>query len=422
MDTSIAAVVEIPRESDFTLDNLPYGVFSVPPGKTHRLGVAIGDHVLDLSRVRHLFDGPLMKEHQQVFESRVLNDFMGLSHRHWAEARATIRGLLTTEKERLPSDALIPMEAVTLHLPAAIGDYTDFYSSIDHATNVGTMFRGKDNALMPNWKHLPVGYHGRASTVVVSGTPIRRPNGQTRPADDKPPIFGPCKLMDIELEMAFFVGGEANRLGDTIPIERAHEHIFGMVLMNDWSARDIQKWEYVPLGPFLGKNLGTTISPWVVPMEALLPFAVANYPQDPEPLPYLCHSDTYNFDINLEVSIRPEGEEQSSVVCQSNFRHMYWTQKQQLAHHSVTGCIMRPGDLLASGTISGPEPSSFGSMLELSWRGSKTIPLKNGGGERKFLKDGDTVGIRGLCQSGGRRLGFGPCEGKLLPATPFKLP
>lgn len=415
MDSSIAAVVKIPQDSDFTLDNLPYGVFSVPPGKTQRLGVAIGGHVLDLSRVRHLFDGPLMKEHQQVFESSVLNEFMGLSHRHWSEARATIRSLLTSEKERLPSDALIPMEAVTLHLPANIGDYTDFYSSIDHATNVGTMFRGKDNALMPNWKHLPVGYHGRSSTVVVSGTPIRRPNGQTRPADDKPPVFGPCKLMDFELEMAFFVGGEANSLGDTIPVERAHEHIFGMVVMNDWSARDIQKWEYVPLGPFTAKNLGTTISPWVVPMEALMPFAVANYTQDPAPLPYLRHSDEYNFDINLEVSICPDGESESSVVCQSNFRHMYWTTKQQLAHHSITGCIMRPGDLLASGTISGPEPSSFGSMLELSWRGSKTIPLKNGG-ERKFLKDGDTVDIRGTCKKNGSRVGFGQCQGKLLPA------
>jgi len=419
MDSSNSAAVPIPLNTDFTLENLPYGVFSVPPGKTHRLGVAIGSHVLDLSSVRHLFDGPLMKEHQQVFASTVLNEFMGLSHRHWAEARAKIRDLLTTEKERLPSDALVPMEAVILHLPATIGDYTDFYSSIDHATNVGTMFRGKDNALMPNWKHLPVGYHGRSSTVVVSGTPIRRPNGQTRPTDDKPPIFGPCKLMDFELEMAFFVGGSSNALGDIIPIERAHEHIFGMVLMNDWSARDIQKWEYVPLGPFLAKNLGTTISPWVVPMEALMPFAVANYPQDPEPLPYLRHSDAFNFDINLEVSIRPQGaEEEASIVCQSNFRHMYWTTK-QLAHHSVTGCIMRPGDLLASGTISGPEPTSFGSMLELSWRGSKTVPLKKG--ERKFLQDGDTVAIRGICQGGGRRLGFGQCEGKLLPAANLKL-
>merc|ERR1739844_741088 len=333
MDTSIAAVVEIPRDSDFTLDNLPYGVFSVPPGKTHRLGVAIGDYVLDLSRVRHLFDGPLMKEHQQVFESSVLNEFMGLSHRHWSEARATIRSLLTTEKERLPSDALIPMEAVTLHLPATIGDYTDFYSSLDHATNVGTMFRGKDNALMPNWKHLPVGYHGRASSVVVSGTPVRRPNGQTRPVDTEPPKFGPCRLMDFELEMAFFVGGNCPPMGESITAQDADKHIFGMVLMNDWSARDIQKWEYIPLGPFGAKNLGTSISPWVVTMEALKPFAVPNYEQDPAPFPYLRHSDPYTFDVALEVAIQPDEAATRSVVSRSNFKYMYWTMKQQLAHH-----------------------------------------------------------------------------------------
>merc|ERR550539_2383319 len=278
---------------------------------------------------------------------------MGLSHRHWAEARATIRSLLTSEKERLPSDALIPMEAVTMHLPADIGDYTDFYSSLDHATNVGTMFRGKDNALMPNWKHLPVGYHGRASSVVVSGTPIRRPHGQTKPVDDEPPQFGPCKLMDFELEMAFFFGGSSNNLGEPIKMADADKHIFGMVVMNDWSARDIQKWEYVPLGPFGAKNLGTSISPWVVTMEALKPFSVPNYSQDPAPFPYLQHSDQFTFNIDLEVAIKPPAG-QSTVVSRSNFRYMYWTMKQQLVHHTVTGCNIRPGDLLASGTISGP--------------------------------------------------------------------
>merc|ERR1719312_1126966 len=265
-----------------------------------------------------------------------------------------------------------------MHLPADIGDYTDFYSSIDHATNVGTMFRGKENALMPNWKHLPVGYHGRASSVVVSGTPIRRPNGQTVAGDDVPPKFGPCRLMDFELETAFFTG-PATKMGDPIPIEKAGDHIFGMVLMNDWSARDIQKWEYVPLGPFGAKNLGTTISPWVVTMEALKPFALPNYVQDPTPFPYLQHNDAYTFDVALEVSIQPEGEANSSVVSRSNFKHMYWTMKQQLVHHTVTGCNMRPGDLLASGTISGPEPSSYGSMLEISWRGAKTVALGSSG-------------------------------------------
>lgn len=421
----MSCIVNIPQGCDFTLHNLPYGIFSTKENARHRIGVAIGDYVLDLSAIKHLFDGPLMKAHQEVFEASVLNEFMALSFRHWSEARETIRRLLCDDEEdngRIPEGALISMSETSMHLPARIGDYTDFYSSLDHATNVGTMFRGKDNALMPNWKFLPVGYHGRSSSVVVSGTAIKRPNGQTRPVEDKPPVFGPCKLMDFELEMAFFVGGEANPLGQPIPIERAHERIFGMVLMNDWSARDIQKWEYVPLGPFLAKNLGTSISPWVVPMEALLPFRVANYPQDPQPLPYLKHEDSYNFDIGLEVSIQPQGEDKASVVCRSNFRHMYWTMKQQLAHHSITGCEMRAGDLLASGTISGPDPSSFGSMLELSWRGSKVVDLTANGQERKFLKDGDTVIIRGFCENpqeeeAGTRLGFGQCSGQLLPAA-----
>jgi len=302
-------------------------------------------------------------------------------------------------------------------LPAVIGDYTDFYSSINHATNVGIMFRGKENALMPNWKHIPVGYHGRASSVIVSGQPIRRPRGQTRPVDDKPPVFGPSKLLDFELEMAFFVGGPCNDLGRPIPVDKAHEHIFGMVVMNDWSARDIQKWEYVPLGPFLGKSFGTSISPWVIPMEALKPFLVDNYAQDVEILPYLQHKEKYNYDINLEVAIKPEGED-ASVVCRSNFKHTYWTMKQMLTHHAINGCNMRPGDLLGSGTISGAEESSFGSMLELSWRGSKTVKLDNSSQqERKFLKDGDTVIMTGICDNKkGIRLGFGPCESKILPA------
>ncbi|KAF0301874.1 Fumarylacetoacetase [Amphibalanus amphitrite] len=346
---------------------------------------------------------------------------MGLRRAAWAEARATIQSLLSANNQTLQGDAglvskaLVPQSSATMHLPADIGDYTDFYSSLDHATNVGTMFRGKENALMPNWKYLPVGYHGRASSVVVSGTPLRRPLGQTRPADDQPPVFGPCRLMDFELEMAFFYGGQGNALGDPVPIERAQDHIFGMTLMNDWSARDIQKWEYVPLGPFTAKNLGTSISPWVVTMEALAPFAVDNYVQDPEPLPYLRHQDRYTFDINLEVAIKPESSGQESVVSRSNFRHMYWTMKQQLAHHSVTGCTMRPGDLLASGTISGPEPESYGSMLELSWRGSKPLTLADGS-TRKFLQDGDEVIMRGVCEKEGLRVGFGECRGVVLPA------
>jgi fumarylacetoacetase len=311
--------------------------------------------------------------------------------------------------------ALIPASEVTMHLPAEIGDYTDFYSSREHATNVGTMFRGPENALMPNWLHLPVGYHGRASSVVISGTPIRRPNGQTRPDDKKPPVFGPCKLMDIELEMALFVG-PGNKMGEPIPISQAQDHIFGLVLMNDWSARDIQKWEYVPLGPFLGKNLGTSISPWVVPLDAVLPFAVPNPDQsEPEVLPYLKHTDPFSFNIDLEIHLKTKDTPEPAVIARSNFKYMYWTMKQQLAHHSVTGCNLRPGDLLASGTISGKTPDSYGSLLELTWKGTKPLTLPNGE-TRKFLQDHDTVILKGACHGDGYKIGFGSCTGQILPA------
>jgi len=414
--------VPVTADSHFPLQNLPYGVFSTATEPGPRIGVAIGSHVLDLSKISHLFTGPLLAHHQDVFRATTLNGLMGLTKAHWAEARATITSLLSAGNPTIKDDdnlknlAIVSQDQVKMHLPASIGDYTDFYSSLDHATNVGIMFRGKENALMPNWKYLPVGYHGRASSVVVSGTPIRRPLGQTKPVDTEPPKFGPCRLMDFELEMAFFIGGPSKDLGTPIKIDEADEHIFGMVVMNDWSARDIQKWEYVPLGPFGAKNLGTSISPWVVTMEALKPFAVPNYVQDPAPFPYLQHADPYTFDVNLEVSIKPAASSTPSVVSQSNFKYMYWTMKQQLAHHTVTGCNMKPGDLLASGTISGPEPSSFGSMLELSWRGSKPVPLSDGG-ERKFLQDGDTVIMTGVCKGQGYNVGFGSVEGLVLPAV-----
>ena len=336
-----------------------------------------------------------------MFESTVLNDFMALGHSAWHEARERIKELLskdcsTLRDSELRQTAFVEMAKCTMHLPARIGDYTDFYSSRDHATNVGIMFRGKENALMPNWLHLPVGYHGRASSVVVSNTPIRRPVGQTQPVENHPPVFGPCKLLDFELEMAFFVGA-GNNLGEPIPIKQAHEHIFGMVIMNDWSARDIQKWEYVPLGPFLAKNFGTTISPWVVPMEALMPFVHQGPVQDPKPLPYLQHDDPYSFDIKLEVALRvPELNNEEKVICKSNFQNLYWSMKQQLAHHTITGCNVNPGDLLASGTISGPTKNSYGSMLELSWRGTEPLNLdEEKKVQRKFLLDGDTVVMRG---------------------------
>uniref|UniRef100_A0AAY5K5Q2 Fumarylacetoacetase n=1 Tax=Esox lucius TaxID=8010 RepID=A0AAY5K5Q2_ESOLU len=391
--------VKVNEKSDFSYHNLPYGVFSTAGNSRKRIGVAIGDQILDLSVIKSLFRGPVLSDHQDVFDQPTLNAFMGLGYEAWREARRTLQLLLSANETTLRDDvnlrsrAFVLQSTATMHLPADIGDYTDFYSSRDHATNVGIMFRGKDNALMPNWLRLPVGYHGRASSIVVSGTPIRRPSGQMRPDQSKPPVFGPSKQLDIELEMAFFVGG-GNRLGEPIPIERAHEHIFGMVLMNDWSARDIQAWEYVPLGPFLGKNFGTTVSPWVVPMEALLPFVQPNTVQDPEPLHYLRHDDAYTFNINLFVSLKGESMKETATICTSNFKYMYWTMKQQLAHHTVNGCNVRPGDLLASGTISGPEPESFGSLLELSWRGTKTVDL--GEGEtRTFLKDGDEVTLTG---------------------------
>jgi len=414
--------VSVPENSHFPIQNLPYGIFSV--GSSCRsIGVAIGESILDLSQVTHLFTGPLLSGQQHVFKESTLNALMGLSRAHWLEARATITQLLSKDCPTLRDDVslrsavIIAQADATMHLPANIGDYTDFYSSIDHATNVGTMFRDPNNALLPNWKHLPVGYHGRASSVVVSGTPIRRPNGQTKPVDTAPPVYGPARLMDFELEMAFFVGGACAELGTPLNIKDADEHIFGMVVMNDWSARDIQKWEYVPLGPFGAKNLGTSISPWVVTMEALKPFAVDNYKQEPEPFPYLRHSDPYTFDVALEVAIQPDEAATRSVVSRSNFKYMYWTMKQQLAHHAVTGCNMRPGDLLASGTISGPEPSSYGSMLELSWKGSKVVALDDGG-ERKFLKDGDNVIMTGVCKGDGFNVGFGTVEGKVLAAHP----
>ncbi|XP_073509630.1 fumarylacetoacetase [Phyllobates terribilis] len=412
--------IPVDPDSDFPIQNLPYGIFSTEDEPRHRIGVAIGDQILDLSIIRHLFNGPFLTGHQNVFFETTLNRFMALGRNAWREARQTLQQLLSAtepslrDSKDLRARAFVPQSLAKLHLPANIGDYTDFYSSRDHATNVGIMFRGKENALMPNWLHLPVGYHGRASSVVVSGTPIKRPKGQTRPSDDKPPIFDASKLLDIELEMAFFVG-PGNDLGKPIPIQKADEHIFGMVLMNDWSARDIQKWEYVPLGPFLSKNFATTISPWVVPMEALMPFVLPNPVQDPAPLPYLQDESNYTFNINLSVCLQGDGMKESATLCRSNYKYMYWTMKQQLAHHTVTGCNVRPGDLLASGTISGPDPESFGSLLELSWRGSKAIDLGNGQ-TRTFLRDGDSVVIRGFCQGEGYRVGFGECSGTIQPA------
>jgi fumarylacetoacetase len=356
----------------------------------------------------------------KTLESPVLNDLIELGKPVTNALRAHLAELLRRENPELRDDedmrerVLIPMAETRMHMPVRVGDYTDFYSSIDHATNVGKMFRDPENALLPNWKHIPVGYHGRASSIVVSGTPIHRPKGQQMPQGADKPVFGPSRLLDFEMEVAF-VTGKATKLGDSISMDVVEDHIFGLTLFNDLSARDIQKWEYVPLGPFLAKNFGSVVSPWIVTIEALEPFRVEGYKQEPEVLPYLKYSGKKNYNINLEVLIGlPGGTEVS--ICKTNFRYMYWNMCQQLVHQTVNGCNINVGDLYASGTISGPDPSSFGSMLELSWRGSKPIPMPNGE-ERKFLLDGDSVIMRGWGDSHGVRLGFGEARTEILPAT-----
>lgn len=410
-------------ESPFPIQNLPYGVFREHGAAMASIGVAIGEWVLDLGTLEEAgyFTGPHLLG-RNVFQTGSLNDFMALGKPAWDEARQTISRLLSHDEPTLRDNrdlrnlALLPRADVEMLLPARIGDYTDFYSSRDHAFNVGTMLRGPDKALMPNWLHLPVGYHGRASSVVVSGTNLHRPWGQTNPRDEPMPTFGPSKAVDFELEMGFFVG-PGNPLGEPIPVHRAEDHIFGLVLVNDWSARDIQRWEYQPLGPFLAKNFGTTISPWVVPLAALEPFRVPHPVQEPSPLPYLRLHRPGSYDIQLEVLIQGKDMSKPHRVTLSNFKHLYWTMAQQLAHHTVNGCNLQPGDLLASGTISGPTPESRGCLLELAWKGDTPVDFPNGE-RRVYLHDGDTVTLTGWCLGEGYRIGFGDATGTLLPAKP----
>lgn len=410
------------EECDFPIENLPYGIFSTEDNKTPRIGVAIGDQVLDLKAVAELdlFEG-IVAEKIEVFLESTLNGFMSLNRAFWQETRKQLGKLLGKENPTvegiLRESALLPQAKVTMHLPARIGDYTDFYSSVYHATNVGSMFRDPKQPLPPNWLHLPIGYHGRSSSIVVSGTPILRPYGQICPEEKEDPVLARSQLMDFELEVAFFVGGPPTKIGERVSIDEAEEHIFGFVLMNDWSARDIQKWEYFPLGPFLSKNMGTTISPWVVTLEALEPFKMDNFPQKPTPLPYLRHNDRFNFDINLSVDLKTD--KSTTTICKTNYKYLYWTPKQQLAHHTVTGCNINPGDLMASGTISGRSVSSYGSMLELSWKGTRLVSLEDGG-HRKFLLDGDEIIIRGYAKKKNTRIGFGTCTGKLCAAELHK--
>lgn len=418
-DPERRAFFEIPPESHFPIQNLPYGVFRrTGMGGVH-VGVAIGEFVLDLTilEAMDVFTAPAIRD-TRPFGTRSLNAFMSLGSEVWRTVRESVSDLLaginpTLEaNSSLQEQSLVPLDEVTLLMPVAVGDYTDFYSSREHAVNVGTMFRGADNALMPNWLHLPVAYHGRASSLVISGTPIPRPRGQMRKGDE-PPSFGLTRRLDFELEVGVIIG-PGNRLGAPVSVDDVDQHVFGMVLVNDWSARDIQQWEYVPLGPFLGKNFATTISPWVVPMQALEPFRCEAPAQNPRPLEYLRERRRSTFDINLEVAIQTGGSGEETLISRSNFRHLYWTIDQQVAHHTINGCNLRPGDLLASGTISGPDPDSYGSLLELTWNGARPLTLPDGD-DRSFLEDGDTVVLTGWAEGDGYRIGFGECRGTVHP-------
>jgi fumarylacetoacetase len=404
--------------SDFPIQNLPFGIYS-REGITPRVATRIGDTVIDLYELAGRgylhFDGM----DAEVFRNEFLNDFIALGQPVWRSIRAQLSELFMEGNETIKHHAedcshiLVHVEQATLHLPVRVGDYTDFYSSIEHATNVGIMFRDPANALLPNWKHLPVGYHGRSSSIVVSGTDILRPKGQTKNNQSDFPEFGPTKELDFELEMAF-ITGKKTILGESVTTSEAESHIFGMVLFNDLSARDIQRWEYVPLGPFLAKNFGSVISPWIVTLDALEPFRVAGPKQEPEVLPYLRFEGNHNFDIQLDVLIQPS-EQEPFRVCHSNYKYMYWNLVQQLAHQTVNGCNINVGDMYASGTISGPTPDSYGSMLELAWKGTKPITMPDGS-QRSFIHDFDTMIIRGHCEKEGLRIGFGEVVTRILPA------
>ena len=419
LDTNRRSWVPVPEGSDFPIQNLPYGVFR-PRSGDPRVGVAIGEHVLDLAMLQETGHLAGTDVPDGVFARDALNDFMALGRPAWTAVRRRITGLLDARSGELRDDASLRERAlhslaeVDMLLPARIGDYTDFYSSIEHATNMGRMFRDPEKALLPNWRHIPVGYNGRAGSVVVSGTGVRRPRGQTMPEGAESPVFGPSKVLDFELEMGFFTG-PGTPLGEPVPIERAREQIFGMVLVNDWSARDIQRWEYVPLGPFLSKSFGTSVSPWVVTLDALEPFRGPGPKQEPAVLPYLRPAEDGAYDIRLETWLVPAGGSEAVRLTATGFRGMYWSIFQQLAHQTVNGTNIRPGDLYASGTVSGSDPGSYGSLLELTWRGTRPISLP-GGKERKFLADGDTVVMKGWCEREGVRIGFGEVRGEILPA------
>jgi fumarylacetoacetase len=420
-DPSIRSFLPVAEDSHFPIQNLPYGVFQPCDNSMPRIGIPIGDWILDLSALESEgYFSEILGPDSTIFAQRYLNSFMAKGVEIWSAVRLVVHDLLRDENPKLRDDLILRNRALKrakdshLLMPVQIGDYTDFYSSREHATNVGKMFRGEKNPLLPNWLHLPIAYHGRASSVVVSDTPIHRPSGQRLDKNSESPVFDPTIALDFELETGFFIG-PGNQMGNPVSLDKAGEHIFGMVLVNDWSARDIQKWEYQPLGPFLGKSFATSISPWIVTMEALQPFVCPGPAQDPKPLSYLQNGGKRSFNINLEVRLKTEVMKEPQRICQSNFKYLYWDMYQQLTHHTVNGCNLRTGDLLASGTISGPTPESFGSLLETTWQGTRPIQLP-AGEERRYLEDGDTVSMIGWCQGDDYRVGFGEVTGTIFPA------
>ena len=423
MSKRLKSFVEIAAHSDFPLENLPYGIFSEKYNSQPRAGVALGEWVIDLAVLEahgycKLTDGKLL------FNQPTLNLFIESGKANWSKVRAELQALLSADNpelrdnQTLRDQVFFKQSDVKMHMPVNISGYTDFYSSKEHATNVGCMFRDPKNALLPNWSELPVGYNGRASSVIVSGTDIVRPSGQIKLPDSERPVFSACRKLDFELETGFIVG-KSSQLGQPVPIENAWDHIFGMVLFNDWSARDLQQWEYVPLGPFNAKTFASSISPWIVTLEALEPFKTSSPEQEPKPLAYLREDNSSNsYDIHLSVEIQPENNDQSNVICKTNFKYMYWSMAQQLTHHTIAGCNLQVGDLMGSGTISGPTPDSYGSLLEITWNATKPLTLSNGE-QRNFIQDGDTVIIKGYCEKDDLRIGFGKVSGKILPALDF---
>jgi fumarylacetoacetase len=418
-DPALRSFIDVDPTSDFPIQNLPYGVFSIAD-TSPRVGVAIGNFVLDLAAIEA--EGLLdLGSNKGIFAQPSINAFMALGPKVWSSTRARISALLRhdnpalRDNDALRARAVLPRKELALHLPLAVAGFADFYSSKEHATNVGIMFRGKDNALQPNWLHMPIGYNGRASTVVVSGTKVPRPRGQLKPPTAEVPSFGPCKRLDFELELGVVIG-QASPMGGMLTEAQAEESIFGFTLLNDWSARDIQQWEYVPLGPFLGKSFATSISPWIVTREALEPFRVHGPAQEPAPLPYLQQRGANNYDLHLEVNLLGAGTSRPVRISTTNSKLMYWSSVQQLVHQASNGCAIDVGDLLGSGTISGPEKHQRGSLLEISWNGSEPVEMPDGS-KRSFLEDGDALTMRGWCQGDGYRVGFGEVEGTITPAV-----